>query len=55
MAFLGNNFLPVGAIASVVALCGGLFIMVGNGNWNFPLLHNGSTNSVIYAIICWDC
>nr|WP_255451580.1 hypothetical protein [Bacillus sp. AY1-10] len=36
--FLGNNFLPVGAIASVVALCGGLFIMVGKQELEFPLI-----------------
>ncbi|KLA10755.1 hypothetical protein B4087_5192 [Bacillus cereus] len=38
MAFLCSNFLPVGAIASVVALCGGLFIMVVNQELEFPLI-----------------
>nr|WP_240516350.1 hypothetical protein [Bacillus cereus] len=68
--FLCSNFLPVGAIASVVALCGGLFIMVGGQEQGFSLisragifpyfkswdcLYGGSTDSVIYAITCWDC
>ncbi|WP_240515041.1 hypothetical protein [Bacillus cereus] len=35
--FLCSNFLSVGAIASVVALCGGLFIMVGSQEQDFPL------------------
>ncbi|MCU0094952.1 hypothetical protein N7917_08080 [Bacillus sp. OR9] len=46
--FLCSNFLPVGAIASVVALCGGLFIMVGSQERGFPLI---SRAGIVYIVV----
>ncbi|HDR6317495.1 TPA: hypothetical protein QCU53_004304 [Bacillus thuringiensis] len=46
--FLCSNFLPVGAIASVVALCGGLFIMVGGQEQGFSLI---SRAGIVYMVV----
>ncbi|MGG5790416.1 hypothetical protein ACQ3VH_25805 [Bacillus pretiosus] len=46
--FLCSNFLPVGSIASAVALCGGLFIMVGSQEQGFPLI---SRAGIVYIVV----
>ncbi|AIW87360.1 hypothetical protein bwei_4775 [Bacillus mycoides] len=47
--FLCSNFLPVGAIASVVALCGGLFIMVGGQEQGFSLISRAGIAKAILS------
>lgn len=46
--FVCSNFLPVGSITSAVALCGGLFIMVGRQEQGFPLI---SRAGIFYIVV----
>lgn len=49
--YLCSNFLNVGSIASVVALCGGLFIMVGSQERGFSLISRAGIGYIVVQMI----
>ncbi|SCA96767.1 Uncharacterized protein BWINRA5_00082 [Bacillus mycoides] len=49
--FLCRNFLTISSIASVVALCGGLFIMVGSQERGFSLISRAGIGYIVVQMI----